>query len=86
MIKDLRSCLEQLQLKPPYIFVGHSFGGINARLFANFYPEGMSGIVLVDSTPENYKEDFCQSCHWNFRKLTINSLYMKVLMKSLCLV
>lgn len=58
MIKDLRSCLEQLQLKPPYIFVGHSFGGINARLFANFYPEDMSGIVLVDSTPENYKEDF----------------------------
>ncbi|WP_156575702.1 alpha/beta fold hydrolase [Bacillus luti] len=58
MVKDLRSCLEQLQLKPPYIFVGHSFGGINARLFADFYPEDMSGIVLVDSTPENYKEDF----------------------------
>ncbi|HDR7671645.1 alpha/beta fold hydrolase [Bacillus wiedmannii] len=58
MVKDLRSCLEQLQLKPPYIFVGHSFGGINARLFATFYPEDMLGIVLVDSTPENYKEDF----------------------------
>ncbi|MED3397580.1 alpha/beta fold hydrolase [Bacillus wiedmannii] len=58
MIKDLRNCLEQLQLKPPYIFVGHSFGGINARLFATFYPEDMLGIVLVDSTPENYKEDF----------------------------
>ncbi len=58
MIKDLRSCLEQLQLKPPYIFVGHSFGGINARLFTTFYSEDMLGIVLVDSTPENYKEDF----------------------------
>ncbi|MFJ8418440.1 alpha/beta fold hydrolase [Bacillus wiedmannii] len=58
MVKDLRSCLEQLQLKPPYIFVGHSFGGINARLFATFYPEDMLGIVLADSTPENYKEDF----------------------------
>ncbi|MES5955163.1 alpha/beta fold hydrolase [Bacillus fungorum] len=58
MVKDLRSCLKQLQLKPPYIFVGHSFGGINARLFATFYPEDMLGIVLVDSTPENYKEDF----------------------------
>ncbi|MFB6729760.1 alpha/beta fold hydrolase [Bacillus mobilis] len=58
MIKDLRSCLEQLQLKPPYIFVGHSFGGINARLFATFYSEDMLGIVLVDSTPENYKKDF----------------------------
>ena len=58
MIKDLRSCLEQFQLKPPYIFIGHSFGGINARLFSTFYPEDMLGIVLVDSTPENYKESF----------------------------
>ena len=51
MIKDLRSCLTQLQLKPPYIFVGHSFGGINARLFATFYAEAMLEIVLLDSTP-----------------------------------
>ncbi|HDR4724828.1 alpha/beta fold hydrolase [Bacillus cereus group sp. Sample62] len=58
MVKDLRSCLAQLRLKPPYIFVGHSFGGINARLFATAYPKDMLGIVLVDSTPENYKEDF----------------------------
>ncbi len=36
MIKDLRSCLEKLQLKPPYIFVGHSFGGINARFICDF--------------------------------------------------
>ncbi|PGO30113.1 alpha/beta hydrolase [Bacillus cereus] len=58
MVKDLRDCLKQLHLSPPYIFVGHSFGGINARLFTTFYPDGMLGIVLVDSTPENYKEDF----------------------------
>ncbi|MCC2462128.1 alpha/beta hydrolase [Bacillus mobilis] len=58
MVKDLRCCLEQIQLKPPYIFVGHSFGGINARVFATFYPEDMLGIILVDSTPENYKEAF----------------------------
>ena len=58
MVKDLRTCLNLLQLKPPYIFVGHSFGGINARLFTDFYPEDMLGIVLVDSTPENYKEAF----------------------------
>ncbi|HDR7800214.1 TPA: alpha/beta fold hydrolase [Bacillus tropicus] len=58
MIKELRSCLEKLQLKPLYIFIGHSFGGINARLFTTFYPENMMGVVLVDSTPENYKEAF----------------------------
>lgn len=58
MVKELRDCLKQLQLKPPYIFVGHSFGGINIRLFTTFYPEDTMGVVLVDSTPENYKEDF----------------------------
>ncbi|MBE7123702.1 alpha/beta fold hydrolase [Bacillus cereus] len=58
MVKELRDCLKQLQLKPPYIFVGHSFGGINVRLFTTFYPEDTMGVVLVDSTPENYKEDF----------------------------
>ena len=86
MVKDLRTCLNLLQLKPPYIFVGHSFGGINARLFTDFYPEDMLGIVLVDSTPENYKEAFLPIMFQNFKKLTINNLYMKVLMKSLCLV
>ncbi|MGG5737507.1 alpha/beta fold hydrolase [Bacillus cereus group sp. IBL03679] len=58
MVKELRDCLKQLQLKPPYIFVGHSFGGINIRLFTTFYPEDTMGVVLVDSTPGNYKEDF----------------------------
>lgn len=58
MVKELRDCLKQLQLKLPYIFVGHSFGGINIRLFTTFYPEDTMGVVLVDSTPENYKEDF----------------------------
>ncbi|PEY40358.1 alpha/beta hydrolase [Bacillus cereus] len=58
MVKELRALLQQLQLKPPYILVGHSFGGINVRLFASFYPEETAGLILVDSTPENYREDF----------------------------
>ncbi|KFN01416.1 alpha/beta hydrolase fold family protein [Bacillus clarus] len=58
MVKELRGVVQQLQLKPPYILVGHSFGGINVRLFASSYPEETFGVVLVDSTPENYKLDF----------------------------
>ncbi|MGE7881545.1 alpha/beta fold hydrolase [Bacillus sp. NPDC094077] len=72
MVKDLRSCLKQLQLKPPYIFVGHSFGGINARLFTAFYPEDMLGIVLVDSTPENYKEAFLPIMSTEFQEAYYN--------------
>jgi hypothetical protein len=35
--------------------VGHSFGGLVARLYASLYPQAISGIVLVDAAPE-YKE------------------------------
>ncbi|CAM4210238.1 alpha/beta fold hydrolase [Bacillus paramycoides] len=68
MVKELRDCLKQSQLKPPYIFVGHSFGGINVRLFTAFYPEDTMGVVLVDSTPENYKEDFLPIMSFEFQE------------------
>ena len=32
----------------PYIIVGHSWGGLIARLFASTYPDEVSGLVLVD--------------------------------------
>jgi pimeloyl-ACP methyl ester carboxylesterase len=35
---------------PPYIFVGHSFGGILANAFARIYPEDVVGLVFVDSS------------------------------------
>ena len=36
------------QIKPPYILVGHSFGGLVMRRFAVLYPEDVAGVVLVD--------------------------------------
>ena len=35
-------------LKPPFILVGHSFGGLVMRRFALLYPEEVESIVLVD--------------------------------------
>ncbi|WP_405108892.1 alpha/beta hydrolase [Paenibacillus sp. FSL K6-1217] len=51
-VRDLRELLMQLELEPPYILVGHSYGGMIMRLFASKYPEEVSGIILVDSTHE----------------------------------
>lgn len=51
-VRDLRELLTQLELEPPYILVGHSYGGMIMRLFASKYPEEVSGIILVDSTHE----------------------------------
>ncbi|MBL0882252.1 MAG: alpha/beta hydrolase [Chitinophagaceae bacterium] len=50
--KELKEVLEAVHAKPPYILVGHSMGGIYARLFYHQYPSLVKGIVLVDATHE----------------------------------
>jgi pimeloyl-ACP methyl ester carboxylesterase len=40
--------LEQLDLEPPYLLVGHSLGGVYVRGFAVYYPEMLAGLVIVD--------------------------------------
>lgn len=45
---ELHSLLQRGGIKPPYILVGHSFGGLVMRRFAICYPEEVAGVVLVD--------------------------------------
>jgi pimeloyl-ACP methyl ester carboxylesterase len=45
---ELHQMLEQAGIKPPYILVGHSFGGLVMRRFALNYPAEVTSIVLVD--------------------------------------
>ena len=45
---ELHQLLAGAGIKPPYILVGHSFGGLVMRRFALNYPEEVSSIVLVD--------------------------------------
>jgi pimeloyl-ACP methyl ester carboxylesterase len=45
---ELHELLEAAGIRPPYILVGHSFGGLVMRRFALLYPEEVSSIVLVD--------------------------------------
>lgn len=35
----------------PFLLVGHSLGGLNMQLYANSYPEEVSGLVLLDPPP-----------------------------------
>jgi len=50
---DLRAVLEQSGLASPYVLVGHSWGGLVARLMAHQTPDQVAGIVLVDATHED---------------------------------
>jgi pimeloyl-ACP methyl ester carboxylesterase len=48
MISELDSLLSRAAIPPPYILVGHSFGGLLVRAFAHRNPERVAGLVLVD--------------------------------------
>ncbi|MEI5908920.1 alpha/beta hydrolase [Bacillus spongiae] len=53
VVNDLSQVLEKLSIQPPYILVGHSFGGLNMRLFASQYPEKVAALILIDPVHEN---------------------------------
>lgn len=48
-VDALRLLLKKENIKPPYILVGHSRGGLNMQLFAQKYPNEIAGVVLIDS-------------------------------------
>ena len=45
---ELHQMLRNAGISPPYVLVGHSFGGLVMRQFALMHPDEVSGIVLVD--------------------------------------
>lgn len=49
IVEELRQVLAYKQLRPPYILVGHSLGGLYAQLFARAYPAEVKGLVLADA-------------------------------------
>jgi pimeloyl-ACP methyl ester carboxylesterase len=48
---DLHTLLDHAQIPGPYVLVGHSTGGVYARIFAARYPDQVAGMVLLDSQP-----------------------------------
>jgi len=48
--RDLHDLLRQAGETGPHVLVGHSFGGLYARIFAARYPEDVAGMVLLDAT------------------------------------
>jgi pimeloyl-ACP methyl ester carboxylesterase/GNAT superfamily N-acetyltransferase len=53
VVDDLSALLTTANIPGPYVLVGHSMGGIYARLFASLHPQDIVGLVLVDSPHED---------------------------------
>jgi pimeloyl-ACP methyl ester carboxylesterase len=56
-VDDLRAMLAALEVPLPYVLVGHSYGGMNVRLFAARFPEEVAGLVLVDAVHDGYLDE-----------------------------
>ncbi|WP_299361232.1 alpha/beta hydrolase [Winogradskyella sp.] len=79
---DSHQALKMAGLKPPYIVVGHSLGGILANLFASEYKDDVSGVVLVDAThPDIVLKIYNKSAkkmEWKKMRLTANDTIPEV--------
>jgi pimeloyl-ACP methyl ester carboxylesterase len=49
MAEELHALLRAAGERPPYLLVGHSYGGLDAAMFAHQFPNEVAGVILVDS-------------------------------------
>ena len=56
IVRELHTLLQTAQVPGPYVLTGHSAGGLFVRLYASTYPADIVGMVLVDSTHEDFHQ------------------------------
>lgn len=53
---ETRELLRAAGLKPPYVMVGHSLGGLYQYVYARLYPDEVASLVLLDPTHPKHLE------------------------------
>ena len=55
--EELQALLKAAEVPPPYVLVGHSFGGLSIRAYATSHPGDVAGLVFVDPAhPEDWRQ------------------------------
>jgi pimeloyl-ACP methyl ester carboxylesterase len=62
-VEALRTLLGNAQISGLYVLVGHSFGGLLARLYGSVYPDEVVGMVLVDPAHEDFYVKYFPFAH-----------------------
>jgi len=54
IVEELHIVLERLEMKPPYVLVGHGLGSFHMRTFAALHQDEVSALVLIDPSHEDW--------------------------------
>jgi pimeloyl-ACP methyl ester carboxylesterase len=54
-MKELHTLLRNAGESPPFVLVGHSYGGTNVRIYNRLYPDDVAGMVLAEPGHEDLK-------------------------------
>ena len=72
IVNEIRSALNELDIKPPYILMPHSMSGLYSLYYADKHPDEVKGIIGIDmSLPQNQLERWQNS---SFKKLSSEEL------------
>lgn len=72
IVSEIHTALVASGEKPPYIFVSHSLGSLEAIRFTQTYKNEVSGIVMIDSgSPEYYQQN---SLEFSNSKMIVHGL------------
>ena len=58
IVADLETLLAVAGIQPPWILIGHGFGGMNMTLFAARHLEDVAGLILMDPLPPDTLESW----------------------------